>query len=163
MKKLLSEHVIPFFDVKFTSPFKVNLLLSQERGARERNIDQIIRDILIKDFPYLVNINIQRISDGVVLANAAERLKSMGLYSQRSVAANHVTFNISGEIDDFQLVTLRRQANEFYDQYGDQYVKFVVNLNEDPLRNRTFKTGADSYVVIPGNHWLYSDITTTRQ
>lgn len=163
MEKLLSEHVIPFFDVKFTAAFTVNLLLSQERSANDRNIEQTIRNLLLKDFPYLVAINIQRVSDSVVIANAAERLKSLGLYSYKNVASNHVTFSISGEIDDFQLDTFRQMANEFYDQYGDRYVKFVVNLNEDPLRNRTYKTGSDSYVVIPGNHWLYSDITTTQQ
>ncbi|POT59513.1 hypothetical protein C3432_01970 [Citrobacter amalonaticus] len=163
MKRILSEHVIPFFNVKYNaSTFTLNLQLSQERSAGRQHIDKTVRDLLIKEFPYLTTINIQRISDNEVLANAAERLKSMGLYSQKDIAANHVTFSISGEVDDVQLGTLRRQVNEFYDQYGDQYVKFVVNLNEDPLRNRTFKTGVDSYVVIPGNHWLYSDIFTTR-
>ncbi|WP_230350792.1 PrgH/EprH family type III secretion apparatus protein [Lelliottia sp. WAP21] len=162
MKKLLSEQVIPYFDIKFTKDFTVSLLLSQERSIRIPNIEKKIEQLLTGHFPYLKTIQIQRVSDGVVLANAGERLKSLGLYSQKAVTANHVTFSISGEVDDFQLGNLRRQVNEFYDQYGDEYVKFVVNLNEDPLRNRTFKTGADSYVVIPGNHWLYSDITTTR-
>jgi len=162
MKALLSEHIIPFFDVKYTSAFTVTLLLSQERSAGDPGIEKSVRDLLLKNFSYLTTIHIQRISDGVVLANAAARLKSLGLYSQKDIAENHVTFSISGEVDDFQLGTLRRQVNEFYDQYGDEYVKFVVNLNEDPLRNRTFKTGPDSYVVIPGNHWLYSDINNVR-
>lgn len=162
MKKALSRHVIPFFDVKFTSPFTVNLLLSQERSAGYQNIDQTTQNILLKTFPYLKAVTIKRVSDTTVLTNAAERLASMGLHTEKDISLNHITFSISSEIDDVQLATLRRQVNEFYDQYGDQYIKFVVNLNEDPLRNSTFKTGPDSYVVVPGNHWLYSDIITTH-
>lgn len=162
MKQLLSENVIPFFDVRFTSAFTLDLMLSQERTAGNIHINQKLQKLLTENFPYLAAVNIQKIADQVVLTNASERLKSLGLYSQKDIAPNHVTFNVSGEVDDFQLNTLRRQVSEFYDQYGDQYVKFVVNLNEDPLRNRTFKTGADSYVVVPGNHWLYSDITATN-
>lgn|GEM_PF-5160830 len=162
MRKILAEHVIPFFDIKFTSAFTVKLLLSQERSARIQNIDQSIQKLLATKFPYLKSINIQRISDKTVLSNAIDRLRSLGVYSEKDISPNHVTLSISGEIDDFQLNTLRRQVDEFYDQYGDEYVKFVVNLNEDPLRNRTFKSGPDSYVVVPGNHWLYSDIVTTH-
>ena len=163
IEKLLSEHVIPFFDVKFTSAFTINLTLSQERSSKIKKTDQLIHDVLLKNFPYLKSINIQRVSDKIVLANATERLQSLGVYHQKDITADHVTFNISGDVDDFRLSTLRQQVNEFYAQYGDQYVKFIINLNEDPLRNRTFKTGKDSYVVIPGNHWLYSDITATHQ
>ncbi|KNC09813.1 hypothetical protein AC791_14430 [Klebsiella sp. RIT-PI-d] len=162
MKKILAEHLIPFFDIKFTSAFTVKLLLSQERSAKLQNIDQSIQKLLTFKFPYLKSINIQRVSDKTVLSNAIDRLRSLGVYSEKDISPNHVTLSISGEIDDFQLNTLRRQVDEFYDQYGDEYVKFVVNLNEDPLRNRTFKSGPDSYVVVPGNHWLYSDIVTTH-
>lgn len=163
METLLSGHIIPFFDIKFTSAFTIHLMLSQERSAKFQNINKLIQNILRMNFPYLITINVQKISDDVVLANATERLKALGVYHQKDITADHVTFNISGDVDDFRLSTLRQQVNEFYTQYGDQYVKFIINLNEDPLRNRTFKTGANSYVVIPGNHWLYSDITATHQ
>ena len=162
MKKLLSEQVIPFFDIKFTADFAIKILLSRERSAGSQYLDKTVQKLLFNHFPYLATVDIERVSDGVVLANARERLKSLGLYSQNDITANHVTFSINGEVDDFQLGNLRRQINEFYEQYGDEYVKFIVNLNEDPLRNRTFKTGADSYVVVPGNHWLYSNISTTH-
>ncbi len=162
MKTLLSQQVVPFFDVKFTSASTLILLLSKERSEGNVSINQTIQKLLTQEFPYITTINIKRISDNIVIANAAERLKSMGFFFRKEMTPNHTTFSISGEMDDFQLETLRRQINEFYDQYGDQYVKFVINLNEDPLRNRTFKTGIDSYVVVPGNHWLYSDVSTVR-
>lgn len=162
MEKLLSGNVIPFFDIKFTSAFTIHLMLSQERSTKVQNIDQLIQNLLRKNFPYLIAIKIQKISDDIVLANATERLKALGVYYQKDITADHVTLNVKSDIDDVQLGIFRQQVNEFHDQYGDQYVKFIINLDEDPLRNRTFKTGADSYVVIPGNHWLYSDITATH-
>lgn len=165
MKKLLNENLTPFFDISFVDSFKARVLLSVERSPTDtnglKNFDASLRALLTRHFPYLHSIDIARVSDKTVLANAIDRLKSSGLYGQENISKNHVTLNISGEIDDFQLSMLRRQLVEFYEQYGDQYVKFVVDMNEDPLRNRTFKTGINSYVVIPGNHWLYSDITST--
>nr|WP_318383153.1 PrgH/EprH family type III secretion apparatus protein [uncultured Enterobacter sp.] len=166
LKALLVENVVPFFDVKFTRGFTLRLLISRERSPADptklKQYEQRLQKLLLGHFPYINAVNIERVSDSVVYANARDRLKALGIHSQKDVASQHITLNISGELDDFQLSTLRHQVSEFTEQYGDQYVKFVVNMNEDPLRNRTFKTGADSYIVVPGNHWLYSDITASH-
>lgn len=162
IKSVLRQKGIPFFDVQLSDRAELTLVISSERWPATKNNDQTLNDILQREISWLPRITLKRVSDKELTSVAEGNIKSSGLISQRDSANNYVNYIVRGDIDDNHLLAFQRQVNEFYHQYGDEYVKFIIVLNEDPLRDKSLKVGRDGYILIPGNHWLYSDITASN-
>ncbi|WP_193404459.1 PrgH/EprH family type III secretion apparatus protein [Mixta mediterraneensis] len=159
IKSALRQKSVPFFNVQLTDDANITITISRERWPDNQSSNNILNTILHQEAGWANSINIRRKSDKELQTKAEEIITSSGLISQRDNGGQYINYIIRGDIDDSHMLAFRRQINEFYQQDGDEYIKFIMVLNEDPLRDQSLKTGQNGYILTPGNHWLYSDIT----
>ena len=90
--------------------------------------------------PYASNISIAVLDDNVLESQAIETLSAIGLSYEKYKTANNVYFNIIGTLSDSELNKINNYVDEYYKQWGKQYVRFNVNLKNQDTNNSSLAT-----------------------
>ncbi|TWS13514.1 hypothetical protein FRA29_21530, partial [Escherichia coli] len=100
------------------------LTVSKQRNAiTQQLIDNLIKGLL-QTMPYASNISIAVLDDNVLESQAIETLSAIGLSYEKYKTANNVYFNIIGTLSDSELNKINNYVDEYYKQWGKQYVRF---------------------------------------
>ena len=145
-----------FFTLNLVSVERPRLLLSLERASLTPEAKLRLQQDLLAQIPYAAKVELDWTSDSLVAADAQARLDKLALsYRRQGDPARALVYVLAGEIDDGSLGQLRGQITEFERTYGTRYVRFVLDLQEDWLKGKSFKYGADGYVQLSPTHWYF--------
>ena len=71
--------------------------------------------------------------------------------------ANNVYFNIIGTLSDSELNKINNYVDEYYKQWGKQYVRFNVNLKNQDTNNSSFSYGDNRFEKSQGSNWTFQE------
>lgn len=130
------------------------LFLSQQRDKpfTAESKKQFIHDF--QSFvPYTKTVSFSYLDDTILVSQAKYGLKQLNVEYRQEINPSYNTFIIQGELDDSDLLRLKQFVSEFYRTWGDNYIRFVITLHRDFLKNFSFKNGPQNYIKISNNHW----------
>lgn len=104
-------------------------------------------------FPYMKNMAFRYLDDGVLTQQARYGLKQLNIPYEQEINPFYHAFIVQGELDDSDILRLKQFVGDFYQKWGDDYVKFVITLHRDFLKHYSFKNGEQNYVKLADNHW----------
>lgn len=157
LEKLLIDHEpqLAWHALDLKNPSVPRLLLSAQRNLLTPQKQKNLLDALLATAPYARDILIQ-IQDDTLLANLAQDgLQRHALAFERLEHADSVTFAIESNLQDSELAVARRYIDEFYQQWGDRYVHFTVELRDDVLKDKSFQTGPQGYIKTTASSWHF--------
>ena len=133
--------------------FKLQLL---DASNLRLTIDNLIKGLL-QTMPYASNISIAVLDDNVLESQAIETLSAIGLSYEKYKTANNVYFNIIGTLSDSELNKINNYVDEYYKQWGKQYVRFNVNLKNQDTNNSSFSYGDNRFEKSQGSNWTFQE------
>lgn len=132
--------------------------LSQQRAKpfTVESKQQFLSDIR-SAFPYMKNMVFLYLDDHVLTRQAKYGLKQLNIPYQQEINPFYHAFVVQGELDDSDILRLKQFVADFYQKWGDDYVKFVITLHRDFLKHYSFKNGEQNYVKLSSNHWYIAN------
>ncbi len=74
--------------------------------------------------PYIKDIKVVEIDDKQLVLEAEQGLRSLGIKYSKKHVGDYYSYNINGELNDSEILRLKYFINEFYRQWGREYVIF---------------------------------------
>lgn len=148
---------IHYFKIQLNRKRIPKLLLSKERAALSSDQIEKVKSELLQIMPYTKSIDIIFISDKNIIDEAEQGLTSLGLTFDKLKNENYYSYNISGELTDNEISRLKNFINNFYQQWGKEFVVFNLGLEKDPLRNKSYSYGESTYVKTNDVQWSFNE------
>ncbi|HFV4508107.1 TPA: PrgH/EprH family type III secretion apparatus protein [Escherichia coli] len=148
---------LQYFKLQLLDASNPRLTVSKQRNAiTQQLIDNLIKGLL-QTMPYASNISIAVLDDNVLESQAIETLSAIGLSYEKYKTANNVYFNIIGTLSDSELNKINNYVDEYYKQWGKQYVRFNVNLKNQDTNNSSFSYGDNRFEKSQGSKWTFQE------
>ncbi|MDF6847081.1 PrgH/EprH family type III secretion apparatus protein, partial [Escherichia coli] len=148
---------LQYFKLQLLDASNLRLTVSKQRNAiTQQLIDNLIKGLL-QTMPYASNISIAVLDDNVLESQAIETLSAIGLSYEKYKTANNVYFNIIGTLSDSELNKINNYVDEYYKQWGKQYVRFNVNLKNQDTNNSSFSYGDNRFEKSQGSKWTFQE------
>ncbi|HBC0103682.1 TPA: PrgH/EprH family type III secretion apparatus protein [Escherichia coli] len=148
---------LQYFKLQLLDASNPRLTVSKQRNAiTQQLIDNLIKGLL-QTMPYASNISIAVLDDNVLESQAIETLSAIGLSYEKYKTANNVYFNIIGTLSDSELNKVNNYVDEYYKQWGKQYVRFNVNLKNQDTNNSSFSYGDNRFEKSQGSKWTFQE------
>ncbi|EFE3926238.1 PrgH/EprH family type III secretion apparatus protein [Escherichia coli] len=148
---------LQYFKLQLLDASNPRLTVSKQRNAiTQQLIDNLIKGLL-QTMPYASNISIAVLDDNVLESQAIETLSAIGLSYEKYKTANNVYFNIIGTLSDSELNKINNYVDEYYKQWGKQYVRFNVNLKKQDTNNSSFSYGDNRFEKSQGSKWTFQE------
>ncbi|EER8280122.1 TPA: PrgH/EprH family type III secretion apparatus protein, partial [Escherichia coli] len=148
---------LQYFKLQLLDASNLRLTVSKQRNAiTQQLIDNLIKGLL-QTMPYASNISIAVLDDNVLESQAIETLSAIGLSYEKYKTANNVYFNIIGTLSDSELNKINNYVDEYYKQWGKQYVRFNVNLKNQDTNNSSFSYGDNRFEKSQGSNWTFQE------
>ncbi|EHM3869337.1 PrgH/EprH family type III secretion apparatus protein [Escherichia coli] len=148
---------LQYFKLQLLDASNPRLTVSKQRNATTQQlIDNLIKGLL-QTMPYASNISIAVLDDNVLESQAIETLSAIGLSYEKYKTANNVYFNIIGTLSDSELNKINNYVDEYYKQWGKQYVRFNVNLKKQDTNNSSFSYGDNRFEKSQGSKWTFQE------
>lgn len=144
---------LQYFKIQIGRSLSPILLISKQR-TRLNEQDKInLKKRLIEFLPYVKNIDIVSIDDQSIIHDAEQGLQSLGLTYIKVQNENFNIFNIHGELSDNEIARLKLFINEFYRQWGMEFIVFNVALGSDSLHGKSYSVGNMEYIKNTPLQW----------
>lgn len=148
---------LQYFKLQLLDASNPRLTVSKQRNAiTQQLIDNLIKGLL-QTMPYASNISIAVLDDNVLESQAIETLSAIGLSYEKYKTANNMYFNIIGTLSDSELNKINNYVDEYYKQWGKQYVRFNVNLKNQDTNNSSFSYGDNRFEKSQGSNWTFQE------
>ncbi|MEB0010305.1 PrgH/EprH family type III secretion apparatus protein [Glaciimonas sp. Gout2] len=132
------------------------LMLSAERTTLTSEIRTILIERMMHWMPYSDMIILDKWDDAMIEKQARTGLDRIGITYLSKHDDRRITFLTKGDLTDVELLNLQRFTHNFYQYFGVEYVHFSVDLEDDWLKNKSFKYNGNDYVKMTSKHWLFT-------
>lgn len=146
---------VQYFRIQLGRSLEPILLISEKRSNLSKEEKNNLRKGLMELMPYISSIKILNVEDSVLINEAEEGLKTLSVNYQKRNYGQKYSFNINGELNDSEILRLKYFINEFYRQWGSEFVVFNVALQTDPFKYNSYSSGATNYVKTSPNEWYF--------
>jgi type III secretion system PrgH/EprH family protein len=157
LEQLLVDHdpQLAWHALDLKDPSLPRLLISAQRNLLTPQMQTRLVNALLESAPYARDVAVQ-VQDDTLLANLAqEGLQRLSLVFSRVEHGDSVTFAIEGNVQDSELAAVRRYVDGFYQQWGDRYVHFAIDLKDDVLKGKSFQNGPQGYIKMTSSSWHF--------
>ncbi|MGJ7515650.1 PrgH/EprH family type III secretion apparatus protein [Pseudomonas baetica] len=157
LEQLLTDHdpQLAWHSIDLKAPSQPRLLLSTQRNLLTPDKQKELLDALLEVAPYAQDIAVQLQDDHRLAELAEEGLQRLSLGFSRVEQGDSVTFAVTGNLQDSQWAAARQYVDSFYRQWGDRYVHFTVELQDDSLEGKSFQTGPQGYIKMTSSSWHF--------
>lgn len=146
---------LQYFKIQLSPANNPRLTVSKQRNTITKQlIDNIITGLL-NEMPYATKISIAILDDNILEAQAIDTLSSIGVTYEKYKTANNVYFNIIGSLSDSELNKINDYVDEYYKQWGKQYIRFNINLQNQDVNNSSFGYGDNRFEKSQGSKWIF--------
>ncbi|WP_082203834.1 PrgH/EprH family type III secretion apparatus protein [Winslowiella iniecta] len=149
---------VRFHGIRFDDPAKPEIILSQERAemipvAQLNNISAKLSML----FSWVKVFTFSYISDNSIINTAEQGILSITPYFNKRQNADSVTFSVVGKINDSELNAIKDIVTDFRKQWSGGYIQFDIKLEEDRLKGKSWRYGADGYVKTAAEQWFFPE------
>lgn len=137
------------------NPGQPRLLISRQRNVLNPGLQQRIETVLRNAMPYAHDVQIVSSDDEHYVRRAQEGLNRLVLPYSREKNADSVTFTIKGSLEDAQLQALSNFVKAFNAQGGGRYVNFIIEMQDDWLKGKSFQYGTQGFVKMTPSSWYF--------
>lgn len=155
LSTVLEQNNIAFFSIRLNDPEHPVLLLSSTRNRTDTVSLEHIKPIFLNAAPYAVDLAIVLYTDQQVLDKAQQGLKALGIEYQILQSDSAVTLSSWIPSADVDLNVFSRFVSKFYQTWGQNYVKFSVDIHEDAMKGKSYKYGEEGIVTMNKSHWSF--------
>lgn len=157
LQALLTEQLpaVSYHRLDLANPAEPRLLISRQRNPATAEMKKSIQAHLQAAMPYARSVHVVSSDDSQLVQVGEEGLRRLSLPYTRQINTDSVTFTIEGSLDDAQLQALSHWVSEFYQQWGDRYVHFAIELKDDWMKGKSFQYGADGYIKMTPSSWYF--------
>lgn len=157
LQHLLAERMprLAWYRIDFSDVRQPRLWISSQRNHASPSFDRTLQTLLQEAAPYARHFHVQRADDHDLTQRAEQSLVRLALPFERSDRADGVTFTVRGSLQDAELSAIRSLVNEFYRQWGDRYVHFAVELQDNWLAGKSFQYGPQGYIKMTPSSWHF--------
>ncbi|MBP2168814.1 type III secretion system PrgH/EprH family protein [Erwinia toletana] len=147
---------VKFHGVRFDDPSRPEIILSLERTKmlNQKELNHIAKK-LISLFQWANDFMFSYISDKSVADNAGQELLSIVPDFNTRNNADSVTFSIARELSDSELNALKIFISEFRSRWQGGYVQFDIKLEDNRIKGKSWRYGADSYIKTTADQWYF--------
>lgn len=146
---------LKFHQIRLDDPRKPVIRVSKERTALTEKEKNVFIENVKKHFPYADAVIIEYLEDNTLKAIAEQGLKKMAPSYRVINTGDSITFVILGVIEDGMLENIKNYVNQYYQQWGERYVHFSVELKTDWFKDKSFKFGEQGYIKLGAGHWFF--------
>jgi type III secretion system PrgH/EprH family protein len=150
-KRGLAYHIL-----RLDNPARPELWLSAERAPFDAAARSALAQRIAALLPYAETVGVQLLSDAVVMQQAAAGLDLLGVPYRKTAHETSATLSINGSLADGELQKIRTFVEEFYRQWGRNYIHFSVEMADDWRKGKSFEYGGNGYVKATPSHWDFS-------
>lgn len=149
IERWLVSKKLPYFAIDLANPRRPVLRL---RGAAPvAPSTQDIRSQLLSVVPYAQDVEIRWHSDSDARQAARSLVDEVGAQARFHTTPAHFVVSVTDYLSDAQLDTLGRALAAYRQQWGTQYVEFMIN-QQDASHLTGVKTGQFAYELHPSRH-----------
>lgn len=158
LRALLAEHMpqLAWHRIDFSDLQHPRLWLSEQRNRPGPELDRELEALMLAAMPYARTLAIRRSDDRLLLRHAEQALQRLAIPYVQHERAGGVTFAVQGSLQDAELAALRGLVSDFHQLWGDRYVHFAVELQDDLAKGRSFQSGAAGYIKTTPSSWHFT-------
>ena len=149
------EPALAYHRVDLSDPAVPRLLVSNQRNVLTPDRHQRLIETLLKAAPYARDVVIDGRDDWMLASQAEQGLVRLAVPYHRQAGPDGVTFSLEGSLQDTEIEAVRAYVSGFYQQWGDRYVHFAVELKDDWLKGKSFQYGPHGYVKMAPSSWYF--------
>ncbi|EBJ5114582.1 hypothetical protein DV589_24730 [Salmonella enterica] len=144
----------PVLQINFSDPQNPVLYLSRQIVGSESDA---LKKILFEKLPFLTAITFSVCDKNDLLEQARQGLIRLNIAFKQVKTTGGYALVAQESLNDHQLFSLNNFIKNFYEQWGDKYISFSINLNENWLQNKSYleNVNGDGYVFLGPSHWFF--------
>ncbi|MFQ6283755.1 PrgH/EprH family type III secretion apparatus protein [Yersinia enterocolitica] len=146
---------VKYFRLQLNNTLTPRLLISKQRSNLTTEQIEEIRTQLMSIMPYAKSVEIVEINDTDLISQAEEELGALSLSYKRNQMNDYISYSIEGELNDSELIRLQYFVDGFYHQWGREFIRFNVSLEDNYLKDKSFSYGNYNYVKSGPGQWLF--------
>nr|WP_241391626.1 PrgH/EprH family type III secretion apparatus protein [Yersinia frederiksenii]ULG19984.1 type III secretion system protein PrgH [Yersinia frederiksenii] len=155
----LNDHLpnLKYFRLQLDNVLIPRLMVSKQRSHLTDNQMAEMRTQLMSVMPYAKDVEILEINDNDLINQAEEELGSLGLDYKQKKTNDYISYSVGGELGDGELIRLQSFVDNFYHQWGREFIRFNISLENDNLKDKSFSYGDYDYVKLGPGQWLFKN------
>jgi len=148
----LKKSGFPVFQIDFSIPQQptilVHRLLNEQESAR-------LKKLFLKTVPFAKETTISYVPAKKLLSEAQLGLDKLHIKYKLINTSIGYSLVVKDALNDTTLHSLVTFINNFYQKWGNYFINYSINLNEDWLRNKSYLDSKDGYLFINPHHWYF--------
>lgn len=149
--------MLAYYRLHLDIPEVPRLWISRQRTVLEASGHEVLTEDLMALLPYARSVDIVPVSDETALSQAEEGLRHRKIPFYRKNSEGELTFIISGELSDTEIYRAREFIKQYIQKWGERYIQFGIELENDKNKGRSFRYGKDMYVKTAPYEWSFID------
>ncbi|SDD38207.1 type III secretion system protein PrgH/EprH [Cupriavidus sp. YR651] len=146
---------IAFHRIELADARRPVLMISEERTSLSAESRRALSGQLKAWMPYAQAPRIHAWKDAAIENQAAAGIDRLGLPYVRERTSNSVIFRVVGPLDDANRHRMQQLIADFQDNFGSRYIEFSTYLEDDWLKDKSYRFGSGGYVKVTPRHWLF--------
>lgn len=130
--------------------------LSRERTSLTKKEKSDLISKLRKDFLFVKDVVLKLVSDNYIENISENGIKKLKIKYKKIVSRNSITFYILGNLSDQEIQSIKLFINNFYQNWGKNYIYFTIELNSDWLQDKSFRYGSKNYIRTSPSHYYFN-------
>lgn len=147
---------LKYFRLQLNDGLTPKLLISKQRSNLDDEQKIEISTVLMNVIPYAKKIEIEEANDTDLINHAEEKLKMLGVNFKRSKANDYISYTVQGELSDSDLTRLQHVIDEFYHQWGREFIQFNISLENNDMKGKSFSYGEYNYIKPEPGQWFFN-------
>ena len=148
---------LAYYRLHLDTPEVPRFWISRQRTVLDASRHETLTEDLMALLPYARAVDIIPVSDETALSQAEEGLKHRNIPFYRKKSEDELTFMISGELSDTEIFRAREFIKQYVQKWGERYVQFGIELENDKNKNHSFRYGKYMYVKTAPDEWRFID------
>jgi len=143
----------PALQVNLQHPLQPSLSLYQAVPVRDV---MKIKKTVMQSLPFAKSVQVQIKDKKQLLESATQGLDRLHIVYEMHSAPSGYTLAINGDLHDTTLNDIESFIRNFYRQWGDNFIHFSVNPNENLLHDKSYVTSQGGYVFLGPKQWYFT-------
>lgn len=146
---------LAYYRLHLDNPEIPRFWVSSQRTELNSALHKHLTESLMLLLPYARTVEIVPVNDETALAQAEEGLKCRNIPFSRKNNGGDLTFMISGELNDTDILRAREFIKQYNQKWGDRYIQFGIELEADRKKDSSYLYGEYMYVKKSPEVWSF--------
>ncbi|HCZ4708599.1 TPA: PrgH/EprH family type III secretion apparatus protein [Salmonella enterica subsp. enterica serovar Saintpaul str. CFSAN004144] len=146
---------LAYYRLHLDNPEIPRFWVSTQRTELNSTLHKDLTESLMMLLPYARTVEIVPVNDDIALSQAEEGLKRRNIPFFRKNIGGDLTFMISGELNDTDILRAREFIKQYNQKWGDRYIQFEIELKADRKQDSSYLYGDYMYEKKSPEVWSF--------